>query len=125
MLRRHLLHSATVRSLRCAAAKLARQGRQVAICNMASRGAFILFEGVDRCGKSTQTAKLAASLQKQGVCMFFPAGAVAVSLVRQLNHQLSTSALTGGRAVVELPRPKEHSYRPSYQRVPSRQERAG
>jgi hypothetical protein len=31
------------------------------------RGAFILLEGVDRCGKSTQVAKLAAALQESGV----------------------------------------------------------
>lgn len=33
----------------------------------APRGAFILFEGVDRSGKSTQAAKLVETLNKQGV----------------------------------------------------------
>eukprot|EP00877_Chromochloris_zofingiensis_P009830 jgi/Chrzof1/50/Cz01g01200.t1 len=33
----------------------------------AARGAFILFEGVDRCGKSTQSAKLVDALRKRGV----------------------------------------------------------
>lgn len=34
---------------------------------MAGRGAFILFEGVDRSGKSTQAAQLTQALQDQGV----------------------------------------------------------
>jgi dTMP kinase len=33
------------------------------------RGAFVLFEGVDRCGKSTQTSLLAKSLEGQGVSL--------------------------------------------------------
>lgn len=33
----------------------------------ARRGAFILFEGADRCGKTTQTAKLADALRERGV----------------------------------------------------------
>lgn len=33
----------------------------------ASRGAFILFEGVDRCGKTTQCGKLVEALQARGV----------------------------------------------------------
>eukprot|EP00879_Flechtneria_rotunda_P019668 GHRR01020666.1.p1 GENE.GHRR01020666.1~~GHRR01020666.1.p1 ORF type:complete len:234 (+),score=50.28 GHRR01020666.1:85-786(+) len=43
--------------------------RHTIFCNMAhgSRGAFILFEGIDRCGKSTQTKKLTAALQEKGV----------------------------------------------------------
>ena len=31
------------------------------------RGAFILFEGVDRCGKTTQSRRLVAHLQAVGV----------------------------------------------------------
>eukprot|EP00882_Tetradesmus_deserticola_P016282 GHRQ01017380.1.p1 GENE.GHRQ01017380.1~~GHRQ01017380.1.p1 ORF type:complete len:252 (+),score=51.22 GHRQ01017380.1:209-964(+) len=34
-----------------------------------SRGAFILFEGVDRCGKSTQTSLLTKALQDKGVAV--------------------------------------------------------
>eukprot|EP00878_Enallax_costatus_P005317 GHUV01005584.1.p1 GENE.GHUV01005584.1~~GHUV01005584.1.p1 ORF type:complete len:267 (+),score=41.88 GHUV01005584.1:159-959(+) len=45
----------------------ATRSRLVSVASMASRGAFILFEGVDRCGKSTQTAKLASALQSRGV----------------------------------------------------------
>lgn len=32
------------------------------------RGAFILFEGVDRCGKTTQSRRLVEHLQAVGVC---------------------------------------------------------
>ena len=32
-----------------------------------SRGAFILFEGVDRCGKTTQASKLVDSLNQSGI----------------------------------------------------------
>jgi dTMP kinase len=42
---------------------------------MAARGAFILFEGVDRCGKTTQATKLVEALTKAGqkaVLMRFP-----------------------------------------------------
>jgi dTMP kinase len=49
---------------------------------MAKRGALILFEGVDRCGKTTQAKKLAEALNEAGhsaVFMRFPgAGAAAV-----------------------------------------------
>jgi dTMP kinase len=32
----------------------------------AKRGVFILFEGVDRCGKTTQAARLAENLRRTG-----------------------------------------------------------
>ena len=37
--------------------------RQMAVPKAAARGAFILFEGVDRCGKTTQSTKLVESLK--------------------------------------------------------------
>jgi dTMP kinase len=33
---------------------------------MTKRGTFIVFEGLDRCGKSTQVARLEDSLREQG-----------------------------------------------------------
>ena len=33
----------------------------------AARGAFILFEGVDRCGKTTQSTRLVETLKASGV----------------------------------------------------------
>ena len=41
--------------------------RQMAVPKAAARGAFILFEGVDRCGKTTQSTKLVESLKAAGV----------------------------------------------------------
>ena len=41
--------------------------RQMAVPKAAARGAFILFEGVDRCGKTTQVTKLVESLKAAGV----------------------------------------------------------
>ncbi|CAL6369202.1 unnamed protein product [Bathycoccus prasinos] len=38
-----------------------------AVAKSLSRGAFILFEGVDRCGKTTQASKLVESLNQSGV----------------------------------------------------------
>eukprot|EP00954_Amorphochlora_amoebiformis_P021882 1349283-Amorphochlora_amoeboformis.AAC.1 len=35
--------------------------------NVAKRGAFILFEGIDRCGKTTQSKLLVETLKKNGV----------------------------------------------------------
>lgn len=35
--------------------------------SMAARGAFILFEGVDRCGKTTQSTRLVEALKAAGV----------------------------------------------------------
>ena len=35
--------------------------------SLAARGAFILFEGVDRCGKTTQCARLVEALKAAGV----------------------------------------------------------
>jgi|TARA_B100000683_G_scaffold244429_1_gene254619 dTMP kinase len=37
------------------------------VTRAASRGAFVLFEGADRCGKSTQAARLVAALNARGV----------------------------------------------------------
>jgi len=34
---------------------------------MMMRGAFVVFEGIDRCGKTTQTSKLVSSLHSQGI----------------------------------------------------------
>lgn len=39
----------------------------MAVPKAAARGAFILFEGVDRCGKTTQSTKLVESLKAAGV----------------------------------------------------------
>ena len=39
----------------------------MAVPKAAARGAFILFEGVDRCGKTTQSTKLVESLKASGV----------------------------------------------------------
>lgn len=38
--------------------------------NAAQRGAFILFEGGDRCGKTTQSQSLVDHLQASGVSMY-------------------------------------------------------
>jgi dTMP kinase len=35
--------------------------------SMAARGAFILFEGVDRCGKTTQSTRLVETLKAAGI----------------------------------------------------------
>ena len=37
------------------------------------RGAFILFEGGDRCGKTTQSESLVKHLHSKGVCLLLPA----------------------------------------------------
>jgi dTMP kinase len=73
---------AALRPLRCAAALRSRLARAAApACRMASaaapagaeaaaappRGAFIVLEGTDRSGKSTQCARLVAALQAAGV----------------------------------------------------------
>ena len=39
----------------------------MAVPKAAARGAFILFEGVDRCGKTTQSTKLVEPLKAAGV----------------------------------------------------------
>ncbi|GBG29775.1 Thymidylate kinase [Hondaea fermentalgiana] len=39
----------------------------MAVSGMTARGAFIVFEGVDRCGKTTQTQRLVAALQSRKV----------------------------------------------------------
>ena len=37
------------------------------MASLVARGAFILFEGVDRCGKTTQSTKLVEALKSSGV----------------------------------------------------------
>jgi dTMP kinase len=42
---------------------------------MTPRGAFIVFEGLDRCGKTTQVEQLAQAMRREGRevrCMKFP-----------------------------------------------------
>jgi thymidylate kinase len=42
---------------------------------MTQRGAFIVFEGLDRCGKTTQVEQLAEGMRREGrvvKCMKFP-----------------------------------------------------
>ena len=52
---------------------------------MAQRGAFIVFEGIDRCGKSTQCARLVQELNKKGVKavqMRFPGILISYMIIR-------------------------------------------
>jgi len=58
------------------------------------RGAFILFEGVDRCGKTTQSRRLVAHLRALGVRPRRPACAPAVSGRAMAGHGHCDIALT-------------------------------
>lgn len=49
---------------------------------MTARGAFIVFEGIDRCGKSTQCTRLVETLNKNGIKaihMRFPGPSLSIS----------------------------------------------
>ena len=64
------------------------------------RGAFILFEGVDRCGKTTQARRLVGALNDAGkaaVFMNFPDRATAIG--RQISAYLSSAEELDDRAV--------------------------
>jgi len=66
----------------------------------ASRGAFILFEGVDRCGKTTQAKRLAEALSSSGkgsAFMRFPDRDTAIGA--QLNAYLTSAAELDDHAV--------------------------
>ena len=65
-----------------------------------SRGAFILFEGVDRCGKTTQARRLVERLNASGraaVFMNFPDRTTAVG--KQLNAYLTSAEELDDHAV--------------------------
>lgn len=95
---------------------------------MAGRGAFIVFEGVDRSGKSTQAGKLADALKDQGVsaCGRLPgvlavlgAGHAedrAIARRRMVHLCCPPAAAPGGRRAVELPGPQD-SHRPDHRRL--------
>lgn len=64
------------------------------------RGAFILFEGVDRCGKTTQAKRLVERLNALGraaVFMNFPDRGTAIG--KQINAYLSQAEELDDRAV--------------------------
>ena len=50
-----------------AAISIVASSRMSTVPNSSNRGAFILFEGGDRCGKSTQTKLIQESLAERGV----------------------------------------------------------
>lgn len=67
---------------------------------MAARGAFILFEGVDRCGKTTQAHRLVATLCGSGqpaVFMRFPDRETSIG--GQINAYLTGAAEVDDRAI--------------------------
>jgi len=66
-------------------------------CVSSRRGKFITFEGLDGCGKSTQSERLAASLRERGLPVVFtrePGGTATGEKIRQLLLDTRTSGLT-------------------------------
>jgi dTMP kinase len=68
--------------------------------SMSPRGAFILFEGVDRCGKTTQAKRLVERLNASGrpaVFMNFPDRSTTIG--KQINAYLANTEELDDRAV--------------------------
>ena len=51
----------------CASGLVMRRLRAPKLAAQAARGAFIVFEGIDRCGKTTQSETLVEKLRSEGV----------------------------------------------------------
>mmetsp|Transcript_22908 Transcript_22908/g.38369 ORF Transcript_22908/g.38369 Transcript_22908/m.38369 type:complete len:98 (+) Transcript_22908:130-423(+) len=67
---------------------------------VARRGAFILFEGIDRCGKTTQSKMLTETLLKQGIKaehMRFPDRTTEIG--KMINAYLTNSVDTDDKAI--------------------------
>jgi len=68
--------------------------------NVAKRGAFILFEGIDRCGKTTQSKMLTENLLKRGIKvehMRFPDRATQIG--KMINSYLTNTVDTDDKAI--------------------------
>ncbi|DBA01676.1 TPA: hypothetical protein N0F65_010327 [Lagenidium giganteum] len=66
----------------------------------ARRGVFLLFEGVDRCGKTTQTKKLYEAWKNKGLqaeLLHFPDRSTAIG--KSINSYLTTSEVMDDRAI--------------------------
>mmetsp|Transcript_32682 Transcript_32682/g.63758 ORF Transcript_32682/g.63758 Transcript_32682/m.63758 type:complete len:237 (+) Transcript_32682:54-764(+) len=64
------------------------------------RGAFILFEGIDRCGKTTQSKRLVEALNKKGITsqhMRFPDRTTSIG--QMINSYLSNAVDTDDRSI--------------------------